>query len=101
MGVAFSFFAVTGLVVIALLGVGVVGLNTLFGVVVPYLALAIFVTGLIYRVVKWAQSPTPYRIPLTCGQQKSLPWIKTNSIDNPHNAIGVIGRMALEELLFG
>lgn len=100
MGVVFSFFAVTGLVVIALVGAGMAGRHFLFGVVIPYLAFAIFVIGLIYRVVKWARSPVPYRIPLTCGQQKSLPWIKTNSLDNPHNTIGVIGRMALEVLLF-
>ncbi len=100
MGAVFSLFAVAGLVAIALVGAGMAGRHFLSGVVIPYLAFAIFVVGVIYRVVKWARSPVPYRIPLTCGQQKSLPWIKTNSLDNPHNTVGVIGRMALEVLLF-
>ena len=42
----------------------------------------------------------PFHIPTTCGQQKSLPWIKSSWIESPHNKFGVAVRMALEILLF-
>ncbi len=71
-----------------------------FGVVVPYAALAIFLAGVVLRVVTWARSPVPFRIPTTCGQQKSLPWIKDAKLENPATTWGVLGRMALEVLLF-
>ena len=71
-----------------------------FGVILPYIAVLIFIVGIIYRVWKWARSPVPFRIPTTCGQQKTLPWIKANNLENPSNTVGVIGRMALEVLLF-
>src|SRR5208283_1174278 len=72
----------------------------LFWVAVPYAALAILLAGFCYRVVKWAWSPVPFRIPTTCGQQKSLPWIKPASLDNPSSGMGTVARMALEVLLF-
>jgi nitrate reductase gamma subunit len=100
MGAIFSLFAVMGIIAAALAGVGAANQRFLFGVVIPYSALAIFILGLIYRVVYWARSPVPFRIPVTCGQQKSLPWIKADNLDNPHNTLGVIGRMALEVLFF-
>ncbi|HXZ35740.1 MAG TPA: menaquinol oxidoreductase, partial [Thermodesulfobacteriota bacterium] len=53
-----------------------------------------------YRVTVWAKSPVPFRIPTTCGQQKSLPWIKSRPLESPHSTTGVIGRMILEVLLF-
>jgi len=71
-----------------------------FGIIIPYAALFIFVVGLVYRVVRWARSPVPFRIPTTCGQQKSLPWIKSKKIENPYNTAGVVARMALEVLAF-
>ncbi|GAB4349412.1 MAG: sulfate reduction electron transfer complex DsrMKJOP subunit DsrM [Candidatus Abyssubacteria bacterium] len=100
MGALISLLAVVALVAIALVGTGVASLEVLFGVVVPYAALAIFIVGLVYRVLTWARSPVPFRIPVTCGQQKSHPWIRSNYFDNPHTTLGVIGRMALEVLLF-
>ncbi len=72
----------------------------LLTVFIPYAAFAVFVAGFVYRVVRWGRSPVPFRIPSTCGQEKSLPWIKTNPLDNPSDLWGVIGRMALEVLLF-
>ncbi len=51
-------------------------------------------------LVKWARSPVPFRIPTVTGQQKSLSWIKSSKLDSPHSTLGVIGRMALEILLF-
>jgi nitrate reductase gamma subunit len=72
----------------------------LFGVIVPYAAVTIFIIGIIYRVIKWARSPVPFRWPTTAGQQKSLPWIKANNLESPHNIWGVFGRMILEIFLF-
>jgi nitrate reductase gamma subunit len=100
MGILASLFAVIGLVVLAIVGVRAANLDFAFGVIIPYCALAIFVFGFIYRVLKWARSPVPFRITLTGGQQKSLPWIKPDNLNNPHNTIGVIGRMASEILFF-
>jgi len=63
-------------------------------------ALAVFIIGFIYRVVKWASVPVPFHIPTVCGQQKTLPWIKANSTESPHNTASLIARMALEVLFF-
>jgi len=88
-------------VALFLLGLtGGVGLQAVFGVAVPYLAAALFLGGMVYCVMGWASIPVPFRIPTTCGQAKSLPWIEQDKLESPHNALGVIGRMALEVLLF-
>ena len=100
MKIVLSLVAVVSLLLLAILGVEVLGLHFLFGVVFPYAAIVIFLGGMIYRVVDWAKSPVPFRIPTTCGQEKSLPWIKSSRFDNPHDGVGVIGRMALEVLFF-
>jgi len=98
--VLFSFLAVILLIVVATMGAFITNLHYVFGIIIPYIALAMFVGGFIYRVVKWGQSPVPFRIPTTIGQQKSLPWIKQNKIENPTSAFGVIVRMAMEVLFF-
>ncbi len=95
-----SFGAVLLLAIIAYLGASVPGLRFLFGVVFPYAAFVFFVGGMIYRLLSWASSPVPFRIPTTAGQQKSLPWIKQSKIENPSTGFGVIIRMALEVLVF-
>ena len=100
MGASFSLFTVLVLVLLVFMGVEVAGWNSLFGVVIPYAALVVFLVGIVYRVVKWGRSPVPFRIPTTCGQQKSHPWVKTNNFENPHNTFGVIVRMALEVFFF-
>lgn len=87
------------LIIVAFIGVAAGG-GYFFGVLLPYLALACFVVGFGYRVIAWAKSPVPFRIPTTCGQQKSLPWIKQAKIENPTSRAGVIGRMVLEILFF-
>jgi nitrate reductase gamma subunit len=69
-------------------------------VILPYIALTIFLGGFIYRIIKWARSPVPFRIPTTCGQEKSLPWIKNNPVENPSGPWGVMARMTQEILLF-
>jgi len=75
-------------------------LGTLFAIVIPYTALAIFVIGFVYRIVLWACSPVPFHIPTVCGQQRSLPWIKNNKSESPSTTWGIFTRMALEVLLF-
>lgn len=95
-------FAVIALVIVAYVGVKA-NLQLVFGVVIPYLAVLLFVEGMVYRLIQWARSPVPFRIPTTCAQNRSLPWIKKNvgeKLDNPETTLHVIGRMALEILLF-
>jgi nitrate reductase gamma subunit len=70
------------------------------GVIVPGVAFAVFLVGILYRVVHWAASPVPFRIPTTTGQARSLPWIRNNELEAPSGLLGVLGRMALEVLFF-
>ena len=95
-----SLIAVLLLAAIAYAGASVPAMRFLFGVVIPYAAFLIFVVGMVVRVLKWASSPVPFRIPTTTGQQKSLPWIKHSIIESPSTGLGVIVRMALEVLFF-
>ena len=94
----YSLIAVIVLFLIAYVGVAGLGLEPLFGVVFPYLAVITFIVGFVYRVLNWSRSPVPFRIPTTSGQQKSLSWIKPAAIDNPASKGGVVVRMALEVL---
>ena len=66
----------------------------------PYIAGAIFLAGFVWRVNHWARSPVPFRIPTTCGQQKSLSWINPSRLDNPSSGLGAVGRVILEVILF-
>jgi nitrate reductase gamma subunit len=100
MGLWFSLFSIVILVLLVVGGVEVFSWDSLFGVLIPYAAFVIFLIGIIYRVGKWAKTPVPFRIPTTCGQHKSHPWIKANNLESPYNSLGVIGRMALEVLFF-
>jgi len=95
------FIAVVILILLPLFGVTVAHqTQVFFGVIVPYAAVAVFVLGFIYRVVQWGKSPVPFCIPTTCGQQKSLPWIKQDKLENPVTTMQVVGRMFLEVLFF-
>ena len=85
---------------LAYTGVEAGGLEVLFGIVIPYLAVIIFIAGFVNKVMGWAKSAVPFRIPTTCGQQKSLTWIRQNKIDNPSSKFGVIIRMLMEIFLF-
>ena len=100
MGVMFSLLAVVVLILIAIAGAGLAGWRDLFGIWIPYAAVTVFIVGVIYRVITWARSAVPFRIPTTCGQQKTLPWIKSSKLDNPHNWLWVLGRMFLEVFFF-
>ena len=97
---AFPLAAVTALILIALIGVQIPGMQYLFGVVIPYLAVALFIGGFIYRIYHWSKSPVPFKIPTTCGQQYSLPWIKQDKLEAPVTTAQVVARMALEVVLF-
>jgi nitrate reductase gamma subunit len=97
----FPLAAVIALVLIAWIGSNIPGMQYLFGIVIPYLAIATFIIGFCYRVVQWAKAPVPFRIPTTCGQQYSpLPWIKHNKLEAPANTSQVVARMFLEVVLF-
>ena len=100
MGIKFSLAAVFGLVLAAYFGITAGGLYHFFGVSVPYIAFLLFLCGVVFRVLKWARSPVPFRIPTTAGQQKSLPWIEHAKFDNPSTKQQTVVRMALEVLLF-
>lgn len=100
MGIKFSLLLVLGMVAAVTLGVKVAGLSYFFGVIVPYTAIFLFIAGFTYRMLVWARTPVPFRIPTTAGQQKTLPWIKHAKFDNPFTTAGVIGRMAMEVLFF-
>lgn len=88
------------LVILPIIGTAVLHLDFLFAVLLPYVSGIIFLLGLIWRVIYWAKSPVPFRIPTTGGQQKSLPWIQSNALDNPSTKKGVWGRMLLEFFFF-
>jgi nitrate reductase gamma subunit len=100
MAALYALAAAGALALIAALAGQSGGLRAALGMGVPYAALAIFLAGFCYRVLRWARSPVPFRIPTTCGQERSLPWIKAAPLDNPATGAGAVGRMALEILLF-
>jgi len=100
MNVLYSLLLVLALIVIPLLGAGALGWHALFGVVIPLLAVLVFIVGFIYRVVGWGRSAVPFRITTTGGQQHTLPWIKPSKLDNPSTKTGVVLRMILEVLFF-
>ena len=93
------------LLVVALIGAiawagSAVGLGVLFGVVLPYVAVAAFFVGVIWRMVYWAKSPVPFAIPTTGGQERSLDFIKQAKWDCPTTTFGVVRRMFLEVVFF-
>jgi len=100
MSALYPLSALTLLIALVLVGVERAGLYWLFGVILPYAAISIFIAGISYRVLKWATAPVPFNIPTTCGQQRSHSWIKASNLESPYNTLGVIMRMALEVLVF-
>jgi len=92
--------AVVILTAIGLAGGSSGGLQSLFGIWIPYLAVAVFIAGIVAKVISWGQSPVPFRIPTTCGQQRALPWIPNDSLEAPHTTGAVLKRMFLEVFLF-
>jgi nitrate reductase gamma subunit len=100
MHAALSALAVLIIALAALVAGGQPAVRPFLGAIFPAAAAVVFLAGLSWRVVVWARSPVPFRIPVTCGQQASLPWIRPARLDNPSSGLGAAGRMALEVLLF-
>jgi nitrate reductase gamma subunit len=75
-------------------------MSALLLVTAPYLAATIFVAGFAWRLLRWASTPVPFRIPTTAGQQRSLPFLRHGAVESPAGASGVVARVALEALLF-
>lgn len=96
----YSLLLVLGMILFVFLGTEVLGLQVVFGVIIPYAAILVFLVGFAMRVIGWAKSPVPFSIPTVAGQQKTLDWIKPSTVDSPYTSWGVVGRMALEILLF-
>ncbi|MDR1184825.1 MAG: sulfate reduction electron transfer complex DsrMKJOP subunit DsrM [Coriobacteriales bacterium] len=100
MKIWFPLLAVGTLALMAWVGAELLQWHALLGIIIPYSALVIFAIGFAYRVILWGRSAVPFRITTTCGQQKTLPWIKQDRLENPSTYLGVIGRMLLEVFLF-
>ncbi len=99
MSMLVSLIAVFGLVAVSFM-MEQVGLHTVLGIIIPYIAVLIFLGGFTYRIMEWARSPVPFRIPTTCGQQESLSWIKQNKLESPSTKMQVMARMFLEVFFF-
>src|SRR3989339_1012263 len=78
------------IITLSALGIALTPLSFLLTAILPYTVFAVFIAGFIYRVVKWAKTPVPFRITTTCGQQTSLPWIKCAPLESPSGIAGVI-----------
>lgn len=96
----FSLLMVLALVVIATVGAGAAKMQTIFAYCIPGTAFIIFVVGFVCKIISWAKSPVPFRIPTTGGQQQTLDWIPQNKWDNPSTGPQTFIRMALEVLAF-
>lgn len=94
--------ALAAILIILAIGWGgaLMGLQFLLGVILPLLAMLLFIIGFIWKIVDWAKSPVPFAIPTTGGQEKSLNWIKPARLDSPTTTMGLIGRMGLEVFAF-
>lgn len=100
MNALYSLVLVFALVLLALFGVGTAHMAKLFGIVLPLVAVAVFLAGFAFRIIKWAKSPVPFNITTTGGQQKSLDFIQHSKLDNPVTPGQTFIRMLLEVLCF-
>lgn len=95
---------IIGLIAVVLLFLAGYGLSgaaaPIVGIYLPYAAFAIFLIGIVIRVMAWAKVPVPFRITTTCGAQKTHDWLPRSKFDNPSNAGETIVRMLLEVLCF-
>ncbi|HMK65909.1 MAG TPA: menaquinol oxidoreductase, partial [Thermodesulfobacteriota bacterium] len=64
-GIIVSFITVLVLVIIPFVGIQVANQQLLFGVIIPYLAMFLFLAGVVGRLMLWSFSPVPFRIPTT------------------------------------
>jgi nitrate reductase gamma subunit len=95
-----SLLAVIALVLIAFIGSALPGGQALFGIWIPYVAVLVFIWFFCRRIMDWAHCPVPFRITSTCGQQKSLGWIRHDCLENPTTKFQVVMRMILEVFAF-
>lgn len=100
MNVLFALVMIAVLICVAYATAASAALSRFLVSFLPYLAFLIFTGGFIRRVIGWAKSPVPFRIPTTCGQEKSLPWIKDAPLESPSTAWGAVVRVLLEVFLF-
>ncbi|MBF0278731.1 MAG: sulfate reduction electron transfer complex DsrMKJOP subunit DsrM [SAR324 cluster bacterium] len=100
MKILYPFLSIFVLIIVVFIGVHQADLHFLFGIIIPYVSILVFLIGMVLRVGYWASSPVPFRIPTTAGQGKTLPWIKQDKLESPSTLPQVLGRMALEILLF-
>ncbi len=99
MSMLVSLIAVFGLVAVSFI-MELAGLHAVLGIFIPYIAVLVFLGGFTYRIIEWARVPVPFRIPTTCGQQESLPWIRHNKLESPSTTVQVMARMFLEVVFF-
>lgn len=98
--------AIQALIIVAILSMIAVlaaaspGLQFVMGVALPYLALGIFLVGMVMRVLDWARSPVPFKITTVCGQQKTLDFLPHQRLESPFTGWQVFKRMLLEILFF-
>ena len=97
-----AWIALAAVVVLFVIGYAVGPLaKTVFVIAIPYLAFAVFLLGIIHRIAMvWGRAPVPFPIGTTCGQQKSLSWIKNAPFESPSSRFGVLVRLLLEVFLF-
>jgi nitrate reductase gamma subunit len=100
MRVWIALLAIAVLFGVVYVGVGLAGLHLLFGVIIPYLSIVVLLAGLVYKILKWAGAPVPFRVPTVSGQQKTLPFLEHDKLESPATGMQAVGRMALEILLF-
>jgi nitrate reductase gamma subunit len=102
MNALYSLLFVFLLVLIPLFGVDAAHLRTAFGVCLPLTAFIIFLLGFIYKVITWARTDVPFRIPTTGGQFQSFDpeLFKQNKLDCPQTGAQTFFRMVLEVFAF-
>ncbi len=77
-----SLIAVIVLFLIAWAGTAI-GLQVVFGIIIPYLALLTFIVGFAYKIMGWSRSAVPFRIPTTGDWCESGPYIRVSSRQAP------------------
>ena len=88
LSIVLSAIAVLILVLIPWVGVGALNLSGFFGMFLPYVALVVFFVGLIYRVVDWARSPSPFGSPRRQASSGACPGSSTVASTTPRTLSG-------------
>ena len=60
----------------------------------------VFLAGFIWRIGRWIRTPTPFRVPLTAGQQHGLASVTHSRTGNPRSSFDVLLRVFVDVLLF-